>query len=119
KESISVISPEMTPLISAPLLAQASGTKTQIVQDSGLDVDLVVDSVNGGLMPSVYRSFGGASRMILIKQPEKPVPRLFAVEEYKVCSYLGNYGAGKTVKTFTLLPGERTTITINSYTDKE
>ena len=40
------------------------------------------------------------------------------IEHYKVCAYLGDYGAGKTVRTFSLLPGERTTISVKSYRDK-
>ncbi len=42
-------------------------------------------------------------------------PTLFIVEEYKIASYLGDYGAGKTVNTFTLLPGEKTTITVKTF----
>ena len=36
-----------------------------------------------------------------------------------MCSYLGNYGAGKTLKTFSLLPGEKTTITIRNWMHNE
>ena len=42
-------------------------------------------------------------------------PTFFFVEEYTVASYLANYGAGKTLNTFTLLPSEKTSITIRTY----
>ncbi len=37
------------------------------------------------------------------------------MEEYAVASFLANYGAGKTLNTFTLLPAEKTSITIRTY----
>jgi hypothetical protein len=37
------------------------------------------------------------------------------VEHYRVNTYLGRYGAGETVKTFSLLTGEKTTISIKTY----
>lgn len=52
-----------------------------------------------------------------IKQPPAPVPYFAIVEEYTTCSYLGDYGAGRTIKTFSLLPGEKTTITVRTYKD--
>ncbi len=54
-----------------------------------------------------------------IAEPPKPNPRLFIVEEYTTAAFLGDYGAGRVVKTFSLLPGERTTITVRTYKDME
>jgi hypothetical protein len=44
-------------------------------------------------------------------------PQLTIVEEYRVASFLGQYGLGRTVGTFSLLPGEKTTIRIKTYRD--
>lgn len=44
-----------------------------------------------------------------------PVPRFFIVERYGISSFLGDYGMGRTVKTFTLLPGESTTISLKTW----
>ena len=47
-----------------------------------------------------------------------PVPvleRLLLVEEMRMSSFLGAYGAGRTLKTFSLLPGERTKISVKTY----
>lgn len=42
--------------------------------------------------------------------------RLLLVETFTLSSFLGTFGAGETLKTFTLLPGEETQISIKSYT---
>lgn len=56
--------------------------------------------------------------MVFVPKPE-PHPMIVMVEKLKVCSYLGDYGAGKTLKTFSLLPGEKTEIAIKTYKHKE
>lgn len=49
--------------------------------------------------------------------PIQPLQRqLVLVEKLAISSFLGNFGAGRVVKTFSLLPGEQTTITVDSYT---
>ena len=71
-----------------------------------------------GFMPVICEKFGGfAIKVNLLRQPAKPNPRIHIIEEYKTCSFLGDYGAGSTVQTFSLLPGEKTTITIKTYRD--
>jgi hypothetical protein len=44
---------------------------------------------------------------------------LVLVEFYQLSSYLGNYGAGRTIQTFSLLPGEKTKISIKTYKKTE
>jgi hypothetical protein len=51
--------------------------------------------------------------------PTPPVTSLLLVERYRLSSYLGDYGAGRTVKTFSLLPGEKTKISVRSFTRTE
>ena len=46
-------------------------------------------------------------------------PRLLLLESYRLESHLGQYGAGRILNTFTLLPGEKTTISIRTYTRTE
>lgn len=64
---------------------------------------------------AVAKLNGMGSKIKILKNPIVKHPRLFVIEEYKTSSYLGNYGAGKTLETFSLLPGEKTTITIKTY----
>ena len=71
-----------------------------------------------GFMPVVCEKFGGLQTNVnLIKKPKKVIPRIFIIEEYKTCSFLGDYGAGRTIQTFSLLPGEKTTLTVRTYKD--
>jgi hypothetical protein len=48
------------------------------------------------------------------RQPPS-VARLMIVESYRLTSFAGDYGAGRTIKTFTLFPGEKTTVTVKTY----
>jgi hypothetical protein len=45
-----------------------------------------------------------------------PQKRLVLLEKYGLSTYAGSYGAGRTIKTFSLLPGEKTKITLKTYT---
>lgn len=51
----------------------------------------------------------------VVQEPREAYPRIVLVEYYRLSSYLGDYGAGKTLNTFTLLPGEESTITIRTW----
>ena len=44
-----------------------------------------------------------------------PDANLFLVETYGISSFLGDYGLGPTIRTFTLLPGEETKISIKTW----
>jgi hypothetical protein len=52
----------------------------------------------------------------LLPVPTRVRPHLVLIESYRLSSYLGDYGAGRTIRTFSLLPGEKTKISIKSYT---
>ena len=45
--------------------------------------------------------------------------RIILIESYRLSSFLANYGAGRTLKTFSLLPGEKSKISIRTYAQKE
>jgi hypothetical protein len=64
-----------------------------------------------------YKDFAGRpAARVLPPVPPAPRPRLLLVEVYRMSSFLGAYGAGRVLKTFTLLPGEKTKISVKSYT---
>jgi hypothetical protein len=44
-----------------------------------------------------------------------PQPTIALVETWELRSFLGDYGLGRTLQTFSLLPGERTTITTHTW----
>lgn len=74
-----------------------------------------------GKLPVWDRSFYGRLRLQRMMTPVKKAnPQLFVIHELEIANYLGDYGAGKTVQTFSLLPGEKTTISIKTWrTEKE
>lgn len=37
------------------------------------------------------------------------------IEKYRLSTFLGNYGAGRTLQTFSLLPGEKTKLSVKTY----
>ncbi|HEV8362250.1 MAG TPA: hypothetical protein VGQ52_01930 [Gemmatimonadaceae bacterium] len=61
---------------------------------------------------------GEPAARVLPPIPPEPRPRLLLVEIYRLSSYLGAYGAGRVLKTFTLLPGEKTKISVKTYTKR-
>jgi hypothetical protein len=63
--------------------------------------------------------YGEPGVTVLPPVPEEPDPHLYLVETLRLTSYLGDYGAGRIVKTFSLLPGEVTTISVKTYRQTE
>lgn len=61
---------------------------------------------------------GNSIRLATLTVAE-PQPRIAIVETYEVSSSLGDYGLGRTLQTFSLLPGERTTISVETWRTSE
>lgn len=53
------------------------------------------------------------------EQESTAEPRVSLVETYKLSNFLGDYGAGRTVQTFSLLPGEKHEISVKTYRQSE
>lgn len=71
-----------------------------------------------GFRPMIMEKLGGFETQVkYVKRPPAAVPYFAVIEQYTTCSYLGDYGAGRTIKTFSLLPGEKTTISVRTYKD--
>lgn len=69
-----------------------------------------------GYMPYQYWRFGRyALATMLLKKPALAVPRIYIVEEYRVANFMGDYGAGRAISNISLLPGEKTTLSIRTY----
>jgi hypothetical protein len=63
-----------------------------------------------------YVDFAGEPAVrVLPPVPVEPRPRVLLIEIYRLSSYLGSYGAGRVLKTFTLLPGEKTKVSVKTY----
>lgn len=85
----------------------------------GVDVVDLTDRIAAGYRLARYRDMGGEPAIrVLPPIPPTPRPRLLLIEIYRLSSFLGSYGAGRVLKTFSLLPGEKTKISVKTYTRK-
>ena len=64
--------------------------------------------------PTFVKSMGGTTKIKFAKSRSLE-PRLIFVETHKLTNLPGDYGAGTILKTFSLLPGEETEISIKTY----
>lgn len=81
--------------------------------------DTIADQIVRRRRPQLYRNLFGRTLTRFIPEPAAAEPKIIIAFHYKMSSYLGDYGAGRTLKTFSLLPGERTTISIRNFTHIE
>lgn len=65
------------------------------------------------------RNMFGRTDYAFVPEPIRAVPRLLLVESYRLSSFPASYGAGKVIKTLTLLPGERTKISLKTFQKTE
>ncbi len=82
-------------------------------------VDEIANKITQGFRPLLFQNLWGSPQVRYIAKPKQAAPRIFLALHYKMCSFLGDYGAGKTLNTFSLLPGEKTTISIRSFLRNE
>lgn len=80
-----------------------------------LEQQRMTDALRAGLRPLPMRSMTGETRIAYLPKPPPKPATFFLVERYRLSTFLGDYGAGRTLNTFSLLPGEKTKISIKSY----
>ncbi len=99
-------------------------TETRTVTDTtewlaDMKIEDVLTKVKQYNMPRIVL-VGNLPSITFVPKTDKvttATPQLFVIEEYRMASYLGKYGQGRVVKTFSLLPGEKATMTIKTYHD--
>ena len=86
-------------------------------------VDTVSQNFHGSLATTEILvpvlTWGGTIKSAPYYPHQNPAPAFFLVEVWGISSFLGDYGMGRTVKTFTLLPGESTTISMKTWRSSE
>jgi hypothetical protein len=80
-----------------------------------LDPDVLTANLGAGKKPYIVPTQSGGVKTVYADTSGKPYPGLYLVEMYRMSNFLGDYGAGRTVQTFSLLPGEKTRISIKTY----
>ena len=105
--------------------ATATGVKfkaanlTVSTQSASFARDYSAHKIAEGFRPQIIRRASGKQEVIFQKRPSKPRPSIYMVMKMRMASYLGDYGAGQTLSTFSLLPGEKTVIEIRDYRHNE
>ncbi|MEU9481233.1 hypothetical protein [Streptomyces sp. NPDC048191] len=61
------------------------------------------------------KSWTGQTELVSVRAADAPIPTLFLIEVHAISSLPGNFGLGRTVRTFTLFPGESSDITIRNW----
>jgi hypothetical protein len=82
------------------------------------DINTLVSEFSQRKKAFVSEELSGVIKIDFVTQPNI-FHQFHIMLEMKIASFLGNYGAGKTISTFSLLPGEKTTISIRTYRDSE
>ncbi len=72
-----------------------------------------------GFRPQLLRRASGKQELVFHKRPIRARPSIYMVMRMRIASYLGDYGAGQTLSTFSLLPGEKSVIEIRDYRHNE
>ncbi|WP_435218305.1 hypothetical protein [Streptomyces sp. bgisy034] len=98
-------------------------------QITDLDIAHITEMLHSGKRLSVHRTMWGEYTHSFLSDPfgalasdgqmPEGKPQISLVETYRLSTFLGQYGAGRTLKTFTLLPGEKTTISIKTFRRSE
>ncbi len=86
---------------------------------AGVGVSEIADKITKGFKPVLERNIVGTVKVVYVPKPIQLTPEIILTLKLKSCSYLGDYGAGQTLETFSLLPGEKTTITIRNWERNE
>ena len=68
-----------------------------------------------GFRPVIVRRASGRQQLVFQRRPRQARPSIYLVLKLRMASFLGDYGAGETVSTTSILPGESTTIQIRDY----
>lgn len=101
-------------IIKAPTVNISEAIRSRL-----LDETLIAQKINKGYLPVAIKRFSQKDEIIYVPRPKVANPTISIVLHLKMVSFLGNYGAGQTIKSIHLLPGEATTISMRTYKHDE
>ncbi|TYB47095.1 hypothetical protein [Microbispora triticiradicis] len=95
---------------------QDQATRAGLIRTvADLDEATVVQQLSSGARLVIRRTETGSYTYRFLPAPSHCRPGLVLVEYYRLTSFPARYGPGRTIKTFSLLPGEKTTIRVSTY----
>lgn len=83
-----------------------------------VSVDEIYAKAGIGQAFVIYPTFGGNINYTFVEESKSDKdanPRFVIIEHYRLSSHFGDYGAGRTIKTFSLWPGEETKLYMRSW----
>ncbi|NJM94244.1 MAG: hypothetical protein HC842_05895, partial [Cytophagales bacterium] len=85
-----------------------------------VDLALAAEKVKAGYVLQFGQAVNGITLSFVpgpynVAQQTEALRGLYMMETYKISTFLGNYGVGKTLNTFTLMPDEQAEITIKTF----
>lgn len=89
-----------------------------VLGDREVDISQIAAQERLGNAPVLYQRFGGDFGLTYVPEPEDPAdanPRFVVIEHYRLSSFFGDYGAGRTLANFSLMPGEETSIYLRTF----
>jgi hypothetical protein len=101
--------------------AQAARRNAYLVAASSqaaAEVQARINVAGGQLVTTIdlqVPGVGQSVRRVTYDVSQAGTPQIAIVETWQISSFLGTYGLGRTLQTFTLLPGEQTTITVDTW----
>jgi hypothetical protein len=82
-------------------------------------LNYLANKINDDFRPVLYKRPSGKQGLRFAPRPKRSTPSIFIVLHMRMATYSGDYGAGRTLSTFSLLPGEKTVIEIRDYRHRE
>ena len=92
---------------------------TVSTQSASFATQYAANKIAEGFRPTLVRRASGKQQLVFQPRPRAARPAIYLVMKMRMASYLGDYGAGQTLSTFSLLPGEQTVIEIRDYRHNE
>lgn len=114
------IDPELPDVVLRRAVLRSTVPSTSSSYDTGIrglviDAEQAQANIEAGKSPVVVKKQSGNLALEYTTIPERPQPGIYLVETCRLSSFLKDYGAGRTVNSFSLLPGEKTKISVKTY----
>ena len=106
------------PSVSSGVRMKAANIQVS-TKSTSFATEYTANKIAEGFRPVLYRRPSGKQGLVLQPRPKAARPAIYLVMKMRMASYLGSYGAGQTLSTFSLLPGEKTVIEIRDYRHDE
>lgn len=92
-----------------------AGNITVASRTTEFSTEYLANKISEGFQPVLYNRPSGKQAVRFVKRPREAEPAIYMVMRMRMASFLGDYGAGQTLSTFSLLPGEKSVIEIRDY----